>query len=226
MPYPQHWRLAFGGSLYGSEDWSCNLKLGKVGALQGATINPETLIDDCVTDIGNFLKGIYSGLSPAADLRWVKLNEIGPEGRYADPSRTVARYLTGAAIVKNTSSTAAPLPQAALAFTLHSARTRGPLSKGRIFIPTYFSPSSLTEPRIAEGTAASAAGAMAAFVRALNNWPGTDTSGLAVVNVSPGGRGLPDGGMDAVTAVSVGRVIDTQRRRRAAFQEAPQRVAV
>jgi hypothetical protein len=227
MPWPRHYRLAFGGPLFTTaEQWSCSLKLASPALQGGSGVNTEALIDDMAADVRGYLQASGNGWSGAAKCTWVKLNEIGPDGRYVNQATTTARYFEGAQAMAVATGNGYSYPQAALAVTLTSARSRGPLSKGRFFIPAGWYPQSATDPTITTAQATSAATAAKNFLAALNNMAGVDTNGLRVVLVSQGGRGLPEGGLESVTGVSVGRLVDTQQRRRRGFTEMPVKVAL
>ena len=63
------------------------------------------------------------------------------------------------------------------------------------------------------------------FLRNLNNWPAID--GFAspeLVVASQGGRGAPAPFNERIRGYAIGRVADTQQRRRNALLETPSRI--
>lgn len=227
MPYPTHWRVTFGGSFWGVEEWSCSLRIADpsqswtsdLNSANYARLNSQAFVDDVAADVQKFFTSPNSLISNQARLDYVKMNQIGPDGRYVSPSQTMEkRWPSGLA----SGGTASGVPQVALAVTLRSDRTRGPLSRGRFFLPTSAAPGGGTDgPRISTLGATNVANQVVTLIRDLNQWPGVDATDAAVCLVSPGGRGLPDGGVEPVIRVEVGRLLDTQRRRRTDLPELP-----
>lgn len=223
MPYPAHHRLVFGGPIFGDQ-WSCSLRLAYRRDQTGAgALDEQSGFDDIWSDLRNWYASPGAGAHGASYLTWMKLNAIGPDGKYANQTMTRERVVAQSAGVKgaNFSDIA---PQCAIAVTLRSARARGPLSRGRFFLPCGDRVGA--DGLITVARADALANSVVSLIRNLNNFPGIDTSTTAVALVSPGGRGLPEGGLEPVTAVEVGRVVDTQRRRRSDLLETPVRVAV
>lgn len=232
MPYPPHWRLTFGGQFWSTEEWSCSLRIADpsssfADAFNGplyARLQSQAFVDDVAEDVRKFFTSATATFSNLARLDYVKFNAIGPDGRYVDQANTYEKRWS-----PNLASggTAAGTPQLALAVTLRSDRGRGPLSRGRFFLPTHAQPEGGTSgARISTLAATNVANATVTLIRDLNNWPGTDATDAAVCLVSPGGRGLPDGGVEPVIRVEVGRILDTQRRRRTKLAEQPISVSV
>lgn len=211
MAYPEHVLLAFGGSLHGTEEWTNTLRLQGNANTGISTGDLEDGIDDVVTDLTAFIG--TSLFHQNLKLEWVKLNKIGPDGKYADPNNTVRRDL--ATPVAGTAAAGHP-PQVALVATLTTDAQRGLASKGRIFLAGLSSTGfTRTDGLITTTTAADYANGVATLLNNLNNWPGLDafTEGLDVAVVSKGNASNP-GVARKVTGVSVGRVLDTQQRRR------------
>jgi hypothetical protein len=226
LAYPPHLRLVWGGTIFDREEFSCSLRLAPRGLIAAIgtggplpdTPDPEPLLDDMVNDLRTFWTVANNGISTAARVTWVKLNPIGPDGFYANKTRTTERRLSGAATFVGTSQAYLP-PQCAMAVTLRSARGRGVLSRGRFFVP--FGGSVDGTGLAPNAQCLALATGAATLVKNLANQAGLDTTGLAPVLVSPGGRNQPEGGAETITRVEVGRVIDTQRRRRNQFPEGP-----
>lgn len=232
MPYPRHWRLSFGGTLLGTEEWSCSLKIGDMTGdnkfvPESATyrnLNGDQALADVTTDVQTFFTTPGLGLPHTCRLTYVKFNEIDATGHYADKTRTRATYF--ATPVAPPGTTLIQVPQAAIAVSLRSDLQRGVLSKGRFFLPTAFGPESTSTALLSTANATTIANATKTLLTSLANWPGIDFNDAGPVLVSPGGRNNPDGGARRIRTVAVGRVIDTQQRRRSKFLEQPVTVAL
>lgn len=228
MAYKEHLLLQFGGSLYGSEIWSCGIRVARP-IETGLGDLPETYVDDYVNDIRAFINTTY--FNDQTTLDFVKCNKIGPDGRYMSSTHTVERQLAGTtgalAQGRGTGGSYVP-PQSSLAVTLHTAKQRGPGSRGRFYVPAPVAAASvladgrLPDPASGGSLYANFVGHCVTFIRNLNNMPLVDPDNAPrVVVATPGGRNMPEGDNIVVTGVSVGRVVDTQRRRRNALEEAP-----
>jgi hypothetical protein len=224
--YRQHYLLAFGGTLYGSEIWSCGLRLARP-VEAGTPDFSEEKIDDMLNDLRSFMNSAVFNTQTV--LTYVKLNRIGEDGRYLDKSKTTARYLSGTsgdlATARGTSSTFVP-PQLTLAVTLYTDKDRGPGSKGRIFLPAPVVCGAVApDGRLAAGDVSPVSSIglqVGSLLDNLNNDPGFDPADAPrVVVATPGGIGMPNGDNVPVTGVGIGRVVDTMRSRRNALLEQP-----
>jgi hypothetical protein len=229
MAFAEHYRLQFGGTLYGSEIWSCTLNLGLANAPQPG-FPTSGQMDDYVQDCRAFIGS--NAFPSVVVLNYVKLNRIGTDGRYASATTSNTRFLTGSGTaVTNVAvgaSAARPIPQASLALTLFTDRERGAGSRGRIFLPCPAATATVsTDGRLGAGDVGpvSTVGQNAgAFLAAINNLPGFDAgAGPRICVASQGGRGLPSPENVTVTAWGIGRVVDTMRSRRNALIEATAR---
>lgn len=217
MTYKRHWLLSFGGTLAAGQDiWSNNIRMmnetfGNVDSILGTTL--ETLLDDYVNDIRAWITAPGSYISNQVTCTWVKFNEIGPDGRYVDPSTTHARYLTGSTgaltPIGGVAGTAVPSYQSC-AISLTTPRNRGPASRGRIFVPQCAAP--MVHPGRFSNTATTAmAAAAASFLTALGDEAGVDVTSMRPAVVSNVGTPGPQ---EPVTGVAVGDVPDVIRRRK------------
>lgn len=218
MAYPEHYLLQISGSLHGTEEWSNNLRLmPDVGLAVDETLY-EQVFDDLEADCRAFFATsmFHTGLT----VDTIKLNRIGPDGKYLDPIGSKTRF--PAIEIRGTGSAAHP-PQVALVATLKTAAARGYGSRGRIFlagINQAQSTISNSDGRISEPMALNLQTNVQTFLNNINNWPGIDGwfAGLQVAVVSKGGL-LGAGVGRTVTGVTMGRTLDTQRRRREDVQE-------
>lgn len=224
MAYRKHFLLAWGGTLHGSEIWSNSVRMARpleepLGPPDDATM--EDALDDVTADIRNFIStGTFHG---QLRLTWVKFNRINSLGLYEQSGKTYERILTGAAGFAQGAgqSTTYNVPQASVAVSLRTARDRGVGSAGRFFLPGVAAAASVaSDGRLTTAQQTSLNTAVQAFLNNLNNWPLDDAfwgdagSAPRLVIASPGGRNHPEGLNEPVTQAGVGRVVDTQRRRR------------
>lgn len=210
MPYEagpfstQHWYLQWGGKLPGSEQWSCGLRLAPESGV--TPTNDPAMLAAAVTAVQAFHTSADAKVGSVAKLSFVKLNLIGVDGRYVEdvtmetPIADVAGG--GASTMPN---------QVALAISLVTGFSRGPAHRGRFYIPVPAVPVEATTGLIAAATATTIKGAAQTFVDALNAIPNSYVAVMSRKFGSPAVR--------PVTGVEVGRVLDTQRRRRRSLAE-------
>lgn len=209
MPYSKHWLLSFGGKAFTTEEWSCNLrfKSSGIGPADDGSWNQiaADAIDDVRDDVVNFFANVPYCFSAAHTLDFVKFNAIGENGRYLDTSNTRARYPAG---VVGTGAPVMP-PQIALVLSLRTDAERGRAHAGRIFLPA----SKFTvgaDGRISQAQVDATMLWTRTFISNLNNWPGLDLPWEPEVHIVSG----INGDYRPVTKMRIGRVLDTQRRRR------------
>ena len=197
------YRLDFGGPLY-ADIWQCTLHMQGVGMPRA-----DAALDDLVQDLSTWMAASQSASS--ASLAWVKFNEIDPlTRRYVSATDTYERILTTP--VKG-SVEGNGLPQQTLCISLLTGAKRGLASRGRFYPPATIA-SLGADGTVNPNAVESIATAARTLITNLNNWPGTDTPlGGQVVVLGGNGTTRP------VTAVSVGNVMDTQRRRRSKLKE-------
>lgn len=208
----EHGYLNFGGSLPGGESWTCGLRLA-----------PLTGVDSDL-DTWNFpaklalyvpiVKTMFASavdLSYTAKLQYVKFNRISRTGHYTDPTTNEAIFadVTGAI-----GGTGVP-NQIALAVSLTTGLGRGPAHEGRFFLPLPAIAVS-GDGRMSTAYCDGAAADLKTFINALNAIAEGATTGPTVCVMSRK-AGAP--ATHAVTGVKVGRVLDTQRRRRRSLAE-------
>ena len=196
-------RLDFGGPLY-ADIWQCTLHMEGAGMPTA-----DAALDDLVKDLSTWM--VDSKSASSASLAWVKFNEIDPVSRrYKSATETYERILTTpvrGAVEGN------GMPQQTLCVSLLTGAKRGLASRGRFYPPATVL-SLGADGTVSNNGVNSVATAARTLINSLNNWPGTDTpfNGQVVVL---GGNGVTRN----VTAVSVGNVMDTQRRRRNKLRE-------
>lgn len=189
------YRLQWGGSLYGYDEWSNTLNMVS-GTPTGATAS------DFVAPISSFIEDTTINFTNDVVLTYVKFNQIDAQGKYVDPVTDVAindapGFATGPGEVN------VP-PQLTVVASLLTGYSRGRAHRGRIYLPPNMN--TLGDDGMMSSTRTSdLATHVATFLGALN----AVDSDLAVHVWSKVG-----GISRIVTQVAVGGVIDTQRRRR------------
>lgn len=206
MAYPgNHLRLVVSGALPGGEAFSWGLNFhGNFSTPAAPEVVPQAVIDAVTT----FHVDQRVPISSAAVLDTIKLNEIGPDGRYVSRSETVMHELDPG--VPGYGSPDLP-NQCAVAVTLRTAAKRGLANSGRFYIPCLKS-MPLAGGQIAIGNADSIADQVTVLLNSLN--AALDPWRVSVLS------DVRDGAARPVTHVEVGRVIDTMRSRRASIPEA------
>lgn len=173
-----------------------------------APVGEDTL--DAVTDVvatwwARGLSGTGPGFTTASVLTMVKLNRIGPDGRYMDPETREFDLLTG--VPGAVAGTVAP--QLSAVASLDTANPRGRAGRGRMYLPptTALATLGTSDGRMTVTNAENLASGVATLIRELNAvYTGVGAVGVA----SKAGAG----GFQHVTSVRVGRVPDTVRSRR------------
>jgi hypothetical protein len=213
----EHGYLQWGGSLPGGEEWSCGLRFA---ATEGITVpigvvadwDYEAMLDMFVPIVSDFHHDSLMGISSRANLEFLKFNRIDVTGHYSESitHQRVVGPLGGGL------SSGHPANQVALVVTLTTAVTRGPAHAGRFYLPMpCFTPS--TDGLITIATAAAAATRVKGFIEALSDWPGIDIASDGGVCIMSRKAGAP--ATRRVDGAKVGRVLDTQRRRRRSLRE-------
>jgi hypothetical protein len=178
------------------------------GPSADAVTAAESLLDDMVTPITTYHTSTSAQISGAAKLSFIKLNAIGTDGHYISPSTNehIVADVAGGGVEPQ------PHPnQVALAISLVTGFSRGPAHRGRFFMPLPVFPLDAaglisTEHRDFAKTAATT---LITSINATNiPWK------LGVFSRKAGAAGHR-----AITGIEVGRVYDTQRRRRRSMAE-------
>lgn len=196
MPYPRAHALVtwFGDAFSSAEWWQTGLRIDGVEAPSNIQLAALDLAFEEMVSAGAL--GLPAG-HRYLGLKWAPQTTAG---RYPD-SNDAIEFLRETALVGNSGDS---YPQIALALSMRTARTRGYASNGRMYLPNA-RPILASTGLISQSDVDSAAFIGATFVAAVNNVG----LGSAVVGSTVGA-----GRFEAITAVRVGRVMDTQRRRR------------
>jgi hypothetical protein len=215
--------VQWGGTLDGGEIWSCGVRMAAniPGILPNEPSDaevPEWNAGFIWNAVAAFHMNPQSQISSAAKLTFVKTNKIDVNGHYKNQTSNefVSQPVPGG-------GGAPKYPhQISLVASLTTGFTRGMAHRGRFYMPSPVS-ALAADGRITESSSSIAAGAVKTFIEALSDTPGFDAPGsVGVVVMSRKGTGTTR----RVTGVEVGRVLDTQRRRRNALIENHSAVAV
>lgn len=218
MTFRPHVLVAWGGTLHGVETWTNGLRFLKN---TGAAFNDAaamTFAQDCATDLTNFYSQLFfhTGLK----LEYVKVNNIGPDGKYASADSSNTYFLPAAPAGTGGSAHA---PQIACVATLLTAAQRGLANKGRLYFGGLAREAFPVDPAtgrlpIANRDAFNAH--VGTLLTALNNNPGLDAEfGGLDAHVISKGRIAIEGPARKIVGVRTGRVLDTMRSRRSNLAE-------
>lgn len=214
-----HILVQWGGTLPGKEEWSCGVRMANDMVGNNMSSLPsagelQTWLDGSLKDaVQAFHTRATSHISGWCLLTFVKANIVGMDGRYVD-NITHEHVFT-----PTPGDSVSPLypNQVALVASLTTGLARGPAHRGRFYMPL---PAIALEPStgaIAVGGAIDVAGSVKTFIEALSDTPGIDIA--SDVNVCVMSRKTGAAATHKVTGVEVGRVLDTQRRRRRSLDE-------
>lgn len=219
MPYDrEHGVLVWGGTLPGGEAWTNSLRMAETEETLPFTNDTagwdmQHFLDHYTGILQAHVADTNSFISDRCKLTFVKFNRVDVNGHYVDQTSFINSF---APVSGGRSGNVHP-NQVCLTVSFGSAVTRGPASKGRLYSPM---PATVieTDGRISVGNAQDAAARYKALVEALSDIPGIDTAaGPGAVLMSKSGTGTKT---RRISSVKVGRVLDTQRRRRRNLAEA------
>jgi hypothetical protein len=237
--YPeQHQYLTVIGDSYSAaERWQFGLRLSDGGVSNQVTA--EAISDDVEAwwrGAAPYIAGTDQFLSTNTHrLTECKVARIQQDGTYPDNDPSYSHFFLPP-IVGQVVHSDFQIAQESVAVTLTTALPRGYASKGRIYLPPsyHYAPAADGLLTVADATA------LANSVRKLINAINANTV-VGNVMIYSKGKGVPSynqarnrieytwpnaGASQVVTGVRVGRVVDTQRRRRRSLAELPQVVAL
>jgi hypothetical protein len=221
VTYQRHWLLSWGGKLSGGDIWANNVRMmnRETGSFDSITDgNMEDLLTGFLADVRAFHTATAAKISNAASVEWIKFNEIGPDGRYANQTKTFARFLPVAGPPTGQFFGAGGAncpPFQSVCITTTTDVMRGPGSKGRLFLPQC-GPTLSTQGLIAQADQTALANLAGTFFTNLGNEDGIDNTAIAPAVVSNVGEPGP---MNRITGVRVGNVPDVITRRKNAIVE-------
>lgn len=196
-----HLYLQWGGKLPGGEQWSNGLRMAAAGA--STSLDPEGMIAACATAVQAWHVHADSCIHPLAKLSFVKLNYIDPSGHYAE-DQTFEQVI--ADVAGGGTSTVYTANQITLAVSLTTGVSRGVAHRGRFYMPLptpYVQVDGLISTADRNKIKARADVLLAALNAVSSNY---DVAVFSRKAGHPAHR--------LVTGTEIGRVLDTQRRRR------------
>lgn len=221
-----HFIIQWGGTLPGDEEWSCSLRMannftGDTPISFPAAEDVQEWVDGAVKDavLAYHTRG-DTHISSGVKLTFCKANIVKMDGHYLSPISHEHLFTPtagggGAGVHPN---------QVALVVSLLTGLARGSAHRGRYFLPMPNLAVDQTDGLIGEAYALDVATSTRTFLEALSDTPGVDTSSTVNVVVMSRKSGAP--ATHKVTAIEVGRVLDTQRRRRRSLPETYRRSIV
>lgn len=201
-------RLVISGSTYGGEAYATGLNMIETPGGDGGIFGPGEL-EPLAAAWSTWFASTGVNIASVAKFELLKANLIDVNGLYANQTETNEIEILPPVLGSSGTNVA---PQLTLCHTLTTDAGRGYASKGRIF-PPLVSTILGTDGLVPSGTALAAANATATLINALNAVSPSRQVGI-VSNVGAGAE-------RPVTGVRVGRVMDTQRRRRRSIEEVP-----
>lgn len=219
MPAPQHYRVTWSG-VFGTlalpvEEWSMGLSLGPVDG------SPFLTRADLEADLNAFSDAwveLQAGVGNNCHLTETTLALVDATGhtpREASGAFIQAKGLGTA--LSGTGTSGMPL-QVALVISQHSL-TAGATGRGRFYLPSPVPGTVASDGRMSVATRDAHLLRATAFCNAVQNLAVTNGYGtLVVASSGSASQGIAPG-LRPVINVSVGRVLDTQRRRRGDLEE-------
>ena len=208
--------VASGTTVGGSEIWSTSWSIrAPFTSGDRADEIEANFLPGAVAAIRSWFTSADACVHTTATLDLVKANMVGPDGRYVSSDETVLAEV--APPVNGGKSGSFLPPQCTVAVSLLTGSTRGLAHRGRFYPPATAVGVDSATGGLVQSEQQSMATAAATLISALNA-----IEGYEVIVASD----TREGAFRAVTAVEVGSVIDTQRRRRSALPEQYLRAAV
>jgi hypothetical protein len=215
-------QLQWGGTLLAPQEiWSCGLKIchptgdDAAGSAAVDALDLPALLNATVglaSAVVSYHTNPAMVIASAAKLTFVKANKIGVDGKYVEGNTYVAPIanLGGASVTDPRYPT-----QVSLAVSLTTGFSRGPAHRGRFYLPMPNLQMS-SDGRLSQSDVQAAATRSKIFIDDINSLLAGVSSPLRVAVMSRK-TGAP--AQRAVSGVEIGRVLDTQRRRRSKMVE-------
>jgi len=192
------------------ERWGIGLRFSG-----SATTQPtQAEADEFVAPIRAWFTDVSMFFPNSTTVDEIKLAPIGADGKYP-PGLDSTVATIGAAINGTVDNLAWPM-QCSLALSFTTALPRGRGHIGRVYLPAMRNAVPITTGQITTATINNMLTACKTWVNAMNAF--TDLGSLEVFG--------PFGTAQPVTGLRMGRVVDTQRRRRRSLSEAPISVTI
>ena len=207
-----HILLTFGGKLFGTDVWQCGLRFGKTAWAPDGGWNgfDQIGLDQIFSHLTTMHQSPGLQQQMTTSLEWAKLAQIGTDGKYMREPR----IHTPPTPVYGTGSTRIPA-QLCTTITLSSGANLGKGNRGRIYLPAINYQVDAVDGRWGVTRVQEAAAQFKATLEAIRSEVNTIWNAAEPIIASETGGGTTK----VVKEIWVGRVPDTQRRRRNAFRE-------
>lgn len=203
MAYQPHLRIVFRGTLPGGEVWSTTCALEALG-LEG--VGAQAAADDCRDAMSTFVGSAGSRTSSAITFTGVDAYQIGTDGRATD------QWVSNMATPTVGNGSPSSPPQCTMVISLRTGLP-GRARRGRMYIPTMAAVVG-ADALVSTATQGLFADAAGTLMNSINDAGVVDNPYRLVV-----ASGVGSGALYPVQTIQVGRVIDTQRRRRNSLAE-------
>lgn len=218
MPFTPHTLFEFGGKLHeGSshtdEIWTCGVRCrsfntkGPLAAADLASVLANMVNggsgDGSQAGLKAWFGGAAAHMGSNATLEWAKLNNIGADGKYSEPTTTELDF----APVSGAGSPQGP-SFCTVAYTWETGLQRGRAHRGRIYPPNYcYAPVGATISAADRDQAAQEGVYLLEIINDAHNTAADDRAEAIVAS-------RIDGATHVITGVSCDDVYDVQRRRK------------
>lgn len=210
--YTPHTLVAFGGSLIGvtgKDQWQCGIRGGSFNNPNQAFGNSEAFLANLHADLATWFGSNAAKMHPNATLEWLKINDIGANGKYVE--LVTHRFDYSPIVTANISTAAAAPAYMSVAYTWETGVARGLAHRGRIFPPN----GGIVMQKgseISQADALIAAQQGELLLSKIVN--ASDVATVGVDQFSPAVYSFKDGSFRAITAVSCDCLYDEQHRRK------------
>lgn len=206
MAYPGNFlRLVASGTIFTAETWSFGMSL--VPDFDGTPDVYETVPQGILDALADYIDG--GAISSEVRLTTVKLNLIGPNGRYVNQGETVLHEYPTPGVAGG--GTPRFPSQVSLVVSLRTDKRRGLAHAGRFYSPGP-SLAITNDGRVSAADIDIQVGNVTTLLNAIN--AAVDGYQVGVASDVGGGR------FERVTSARIGRVLDTMRSRRTSLDEA------
>ena len=220
VAYIPHLRIQIGGTYGTVEEWSTGWRVQSLDANGRAITAPAVLQQQAELGISNVVNAcrvfhVKDYVAPSnCVLDRVSITVIGADGKKAPGTDSTIVMAPENGLPTAGTATPSYPPQIACAYSTVTAKPRGRGSKGRWFYPTtpQIDMSTFQMPAQVQGALLAAGATLLNQINDTN--AGVDVSWQVIIASSLAGTNTP------VTAVRVGRALDTIRRRRNHVNEA------
>jgi len=236
FPLPHHYVTVIGDSFGSTEAWQFGFRLTDGGASNEATaLAIAAHVEAWWTPAAPYGAGnIFNSLATHR-LTELKVAKIREDGTYPPDEPSYSHFYLPP-IAGQTGKPAGMTAQDTTAVTLTTALPRGLASKGRLYLPPHAQALPDATGLVPAATIDPVMQSIRTLINAINA-----TAVVGNVAVFSRGKGVPTynadrnrieytypnpGAFNVVTGVSMGRVVDTQRRRRRQLTELPQVAAL